>query len=1087
MGDAGSVQITTLGELAVDGRPVRGERLAAVLRELVDARGRTVSVGALVDAVWDGEPPQDRTGAIQALVSRLRRTGVPIVAVPGGYRLAADDVHVDATDAHALAERAAVALQAGRPDEARQAADAARALFPAVPDLDDGATARLFSDVAVARARAALAGAGALDGTDLHRLVSRNPPDEPALALLVRVLAAQGRDAEALELVDRVRTELADRYGADLSPVVVDAHVALLRGELAPQTRPAPPGTAAPTPSGGTHATVTMPAAWRRSTTPLLGRDDDLAAVLRSIDSAPLVTLVATGGAGKTRLAAEVSRTVAAGGRSVRVVELAGLRAPDEVFPAVLGAIGGMDTTPSRPDLNAERRMREPLDRLRVAAADLDGLLVLDNCEHVLDAAARVVADLLDVASPDLVVLATSRAPLGLVGEEVHRLGTLPDADALDLLESRARAARPDLAWDAARALELCHRLDNLPLALELAAARLRAMPVEDVLDGLDDRFGLLDDALRGLPDRHASLWAMVDWSRELLSPGDRTLLERLSVVAGSFGADAAVAIADGTPPALVRRGLAVLVDQSLLSLADQDGGSARYRMLETVREYGEARLDAAGEREAAMTGLVGWARRRALDLRVDFIGPRQVRAFDETAADGEALLVAARWALAHDDEPAALDILSALFGLWTVRGLHSEVVGWAHRLLHLDDPSARARSAFLNGAGAGRPAPSAETAAVVATYVGLNSGVIESARMAALALRGARVVLGERPEQISPRMRVLAETMPLLSTGDFGLLAAPAELLVTSDDPYLAGIGLFMRAAVRENDASSAESGEDAREAYRRFEAAGDHWGMGMAAQGLGQWIGGGLGSSESAQWLRLGVHHLELIGAFGDARGIRVLLDVQQALHGDEEAYARVQTVASSDQVDEGDAAQAELGLAHIALMRGRHDEAVAHAEAALVRVVDRPVNPPQARALTRATAAMIHLRSATAAGGGRTAGATTVAAAEERAVELLRAAADDAVPGSDMPIVGAYAMGLAELAAFRGLRSPTVELHAIGTRLGANLQWMFEQDGSGQVGGFVGDAAARAAAVEPLRTVRPSVLAARVGELAEELLAR
>lgn len=1083
MGDAGAVQITTLGELAVDGRPVRGERLAAVLRELVDARGRTVSVGALVDAVWDGEPPQDQTGAIQALVSRLRRTGVPILAAPGGYRLAADDVHVDATDAQALAERASAALQAGRADEAQHAADAARALFPAVPDLDDGATARLFSDVAGVRARAALAGAGPLDGTDLHRLVTRTPPDEPALAVLVRVLAAQGRDAEALELVDRVRSELADRYGADLSPVVVDAHVALLRGELAPRSEPTPAVPVAPT-----HTTVAMPAAWRRSTTPLLGRDDDLTAVLRAVDTAPLVTLVATGGAGKTRLASEVARTVAARGRSVRVVELAGLRAPDEVFPTVLGAIGGMDTTPSRPDINAERRMREPLDRLRVAAADLDGLLVLDNCEHVLDAAARVVADLLDVASPDLVVLATSRAPLGLVGEEVHRLGTLPDADALDLLESRARAARPDLAWDAARALELCRRLDNLPLALELAAARLRAMPVEDVLDGLDDRFGLLDDALRGLPDRHASLWAMVDWSRELLAPSDRTLLQRLSVVAGSFSAETAVAICGDAQPAVVRRGLAGLVDQSLLSLADQGPGPARYRMLETVREYGEARLDASGERAATMSALVTWARRRAVALRADFVGPAQVQAYEAASDDGEALLVAARWALAHDDEPAALDILSALFGLWTVRGLHSEVVAWAHRLLHLDDPRARARSAFLNGAGSGRPVPDAETAAVVATYVGLNSGVIESARMGALGLRAARTVLRERPDEITPRTRALAETMPALSAGDFTQMAGPAERLMASGDPYLQGIGLFLRAAVQENDGSSPESGDDAREAYRRFEEAGDHWGMGMAAQGLGQWIGGGLGSPESATWLQLGVHHLELIGAFGDARGIRVLLDVQQALHGDEEAYARVQTVATSDQVDEGDAAQAELGLAHIALMRGQHASAVAHAEAALARVVDRPVNPPQARALTRATAAMIHLRSVGEDSGGEaTAGTTTVAATEARAVELLRAAADDAVPGSDMPIVGAYAMGLAELAAFRGLREATVELHAIGTRLGANLQWMFDPEGSGQVAALVGDAAARAAAVEPLRAVRPSVLAARVGKLADELLTR
>ena len=162
--------------------------------------------------------------------------------------------------------------------------------------------------------------------------------------------------------------------------------------------------------------------------------------------------------------------------------------------------------------------MLSPEERLRAVAPDLDGLVVLDNCEHVLDAAAAVVADLLAAASPEVAVLATSRAPLGLVGEVVHRLRALPDADALALLESRARAGGAAPTWDADRALALCHRLDNLPLALELAAARLRHMPIDDVLAGLTDRFALLDDALRGLPERHASLWAMVDWSRELLA-----------------------------------------------------------------------------------------------------------------------------------------------------------------------------------------------------------------------------------------------------------------------------------------------------------------------------------------------------------------------------------------------------------------------------------------------------------------------------------------------------------------------------------------------------------------------------------------
>ena len=249
------------------------------------------------------------------------------------------------------------------------------------------------------------------------------------------------------------------------------------------------------------------------------------------------MTIVATGGAGKTRLAAEVARRAAAAGRAVRVIELAGLRSPDEVLPTVLAALGGADTTATGGNLGLERRVLSPEERLRAVAPDLDGLVVLDNCEHVLDAAAAVVADLVAAASPEVAVLATSRAPLGLVGELVHRLTALPDADALALVESRARAGGAVPTWDTERALALCHRLDNLPLALELAAARLRHMPIDDVLAGLTDRFALLDDALRGLPERHASLWAMVDWSRELLAPADRDLLQRVAVIPAPFTA----------------------------------------------------------------------------------------------------------------------------------------------------------------------------------------------------------------------------------------------------------------------------------------------------------------------------------------------------------------------------------------------------------------------------------------------------------------------------------------------------------------------------------------------------------------------
>ncbi|WP_433724268.1 ATP-binding protein [Actinoplanes sp. CA-051413] len=1006
---------------------------------------------ALVEAVWQGDPPDDAAGALQALISRVRRLGVPVDAVAGGYRVPADRVEVDAVAVRVLVDRGRAALSSGDAVAARAAADQARALFPEVPELAAG-DGRLFAELAAVRAEAALAGAGAFDEADLRRLVAHTPPDEPAAALLVRVLAAQGRDAEALEVVEQLRTELADRYGADPSPVLAEAHLALLRGELQP--------------TGAVRRPVSvLPRGWRRSATALVGRESDVLAVTAALAEAPLVTIVATGGAGKTRLAAEVARRSSG---PVRVVELAGLRAPDEVLPAVLAVLGGADTT-AAPGITLERRVLSPQDRLRAVAADLDGLIVLDNCEHVLDAAAAVVADLLAATGPEVAVLATSRAPLALVGEVVHRLAALPDQEALRLLETRARAAGAVPAWDQDRALALCHHLDNLPLALELAAARLRHMPIDDVLAGLSDRFALLDDALRGLPERHASLWAMVDWSRELLGPDARELLQRLAVIPAAFTAELAAAVA-GRPD--VRRTLADLVEQSLVSL-DAESSGPRYRMLETVREYGEARLGDGAP--AASAGLTEWARAQAVGLTSRYLGPGQLDAFAECAAEQENLLAGLRFALAHDDQPAAVDIATALFHVWTVRGLHVEVSTWAGDLLQLDDPVARRRSGLVHGRSAGLPLPDADRLAWLCLIAGLNAGITGPPRLIALARRVLKQLLAERPGEVSSRERALASALPAFDSYDPERSVLGAVELIDHPDPYVQGLGFFIRAAMRENGGMAEASAEDAELAYQRFEVAGDHWGMAMAAQAAGHWISS-RGDARAAEWLSRSVRHMELVGATQDARSIRVLLDVQQALAGDPDAEHRLRVLATSGQADDNDAAQAYLGLAHLAGRRGRYDEALAYGDAVSRTVEASADRSPQTRVVCRVAVAVLRLRVAQA---------QPIPGADADAVAMLRLARDEALPVHDNPLLGIWALGGAELAAFRGADATARDLWTLGMRIGANVGSLFPPGEDGRLDAVLGGEDDRRKLLAAVAPRAATAMSSRIRELMAGLL--
>ncbi|CAN5348474.1 hypothetical protein BH11ACT1_BH11ACT1_15570 [soil metagenome] len=675
------------------------------------------------------------------------------------------------------------------------------------------------------------------------------------------------------------------------------------------------------------------------------------------------------------------------------------------MLPALLSALGASESTSDteRPQV---RRMLTPEDRLRRAVADLH-------------------------------VLATSRAALGITGEKVHPVLALPDDVAMTLLETRARAGRPTLAWDPEIALELCRRLDHLPLAIELAAARLRTMPLDDVLAGVVDRFGLLDEALRGLPDQHAGLWAMVDWSWALLAADERALLANLSVFPAPFTATAAEAVAVDPPTsgADVRRGLATLVEHSLLTLEDSAPGSAaRYRMLETVREYSAARLGGGAGRTSAMRRLAGWAADTASEHGRRLAGAGQLDALACFTTDQETLMEALRWAVEEDHEREAFAIGAALLCTCSVRGLHAEAQTWG-RLVLQGDSAARGASALVRARSAttelaADDAPAADDIATVALLAVLSGGIGGDLRTLVLGRRAAAHVLAQKPDRLSRGVRslllALDDALHAAVSLDPSALVPAAATLIQDPDPRLRGLGFLLRSGARENQGEIEGALDDARGAFEQFEDSGIRWGMAMAAQGLGLWKSG-RGGGDHDRWLTVAQENFELVGAAQDARSIAVVRVVNAAVRGDLDARPALEEVVVSGTHDVGARAQALSGLAALDAAAGRWDDAIARADQAVALTGESPWGAPQARVLYEGAAAVTRIRS------GRP-------DAVREGVVLLDGALPGALATRDVPVVSTIALGYAELAAYRGDVARARELWSLAVRLGSHTALLF-----------------------------------------------
>ncbi|MGW2205531.1 AfsR/SARP family transcriptional regulator [Streptomyces sp. NPDC001774] len=452
--------------------------------------------------------------------------------------------------------------------------------------------------------------------------------------------------------------------------------------------------------AGPSVVTAARPGNLRARLTSFVGRDQDIAQLRDDLHGSRLVTLLGPGGAGKTRLSQEGAERAADAGAwpdGVWLAELAPVTDPEAVAETVLGAVGARETVLRGAGAEELRGTDTPLGRLVEHCAARRLLLVLDNCEHVVAAAAALAESLL-ARCPGVTVLATSREPLGVPGEFLRPVEPLPPESALRLLGERGAAARPgfDPGDDPEACAEICRRLDGLPLAIELAAARLRLLTPRQIADRLDDRFLLLTSGARTVLPRQQTLRAVVDWSWELLDAPERAVLRRLSAFTGGCDLEAAEAVCTepvrtaGAPRPETLGVLGSLVDKSLVVAAPADDGTMRYRLLETVAEYAGERLDEAGERAGTERRHLVHYRELARVTDPELRGGGQRRAMTWFRTEYDNLRTALRRAVAGRDEHEALMLVHCLLWYWQLRDLRADALHWAEEVAALGpDPFA--------------------------------------------------------------------------------------------------------------------------------------------------------------------------------------------------------------------------------------------------------------------------------------------------------------------------------------------------------------------------------------------------------------
>lgn len=793
---------------------VGGVRLRMLLVRLALDAGRIVPNESLIDGLWGDRPPVDATNALQSLVSRLRKAGIAkqLESHPVGYSLSATDVDVHTFER--LATEGGQLLRDGRANRAAEVLRTALDLWrgPALVDVADApfagpAVARLAEQRLTAledRIDADIRRGREADViVELYALTREHPLRERLAGLLMRALHQAGRQADAIKLFEAAKLALAEELGVDPGPELREIHLTVLRDK--PER---PTGTALPA-----------------QLTSFVGRHAELAQ-LGTLDDR-LVTLVGPGGVGKTRLATEAaSRST---GR-IWFVHLAGLREAVDVPVALATAMGLTDLrqAPTMWGIKTRDVTMRVVDALRNRA----DLVVLDNCEHLISAAAHL-ADTLLADCPKLRIMATSREPLAITGETLVPVGPLdlPDAQAsatealeraaVRLFLDRAVAVRPGFTVDennVEAVVAICRQLDGLPLALELAAARLRSMTVRQVADRLDDRFRLLTGGSRTSLPRHQTLGAVVEWSWGLLSDPERTLATRLSVFATAATLDAITAVCAGAdlPSADVLYVLASLVEKSLVEAIEGGDGVPRYRMLQTVRAYAAARLVDVDEVRAAFTA---YMLAMIEDLEPRLRGPDQLVHLATMDADLENILEAVRIAIDRGDGDTSFRIGAAWTWYWLLRqGSFADFT--ADQSLPLDRMLPLADRA---------PEDARATVRILELVNGFGNADF------GLVAKMSEILKGRELNSRYPVLMLVSPITHLLAHDTESAIAALRRIL-RHEDPWVRAAAAACGAMLVINFGDLDRAERWFRRAVRAFRKIGDRWGLMVSLSGRGE-----------------------------------------------------------------------------------------------------------------------------------------------------------------------------------------------------------------------------------------------------------